>query len=282
MKVVKVINNNNLCVLDDNGREQIVSGKGIGFGKKYGDMVEVSQIQKTYLITDSELQKKMISMLKEIPSEYMFFTNDMVEHIKKVYPSKLNESLLVTLSDHIAFAIERKKSGIEFTNPLIDSIREAYPEELSLGEYCVEQIRERLDIAMSKDEAGFIAMHIINARLDIKMSDVYEITKMINGCIEIAEYYYQEKFQKDSVSYERFLTHLKYLAQRLFQNKPLPQNLSDDVTFVAMIKKTCNKHYKCARCIQEYILKTYKKDINDDELITLAIHLKKVSIKADF
>ncbi|MBQ8260657.1 MAG: PRD domain-containing protein [Lachnospiraceae bacterium] len=282
MKVVKVINNNNLCVLDDNGREQIVSGKGIGFGKKYGDMVEVSQIQKTYLITDSELQKKMISMLKEIPSEYMFFTNDMVEHIKKVYPSKLNESLLVTLSDHIAFAIERKKSGIEFTNPLIDSIREAYPEELSLGEYCVEQIRERLDIAMSKDEAGFIAMHIINARLDIKMSDVYEITKMINGCIEIAEYYYQEKFQKDSVSYERFLTHLKYLAQRLFQNKPLPQNLSDDVTFVAMIKKTCNKHYKCAMCIQEYILKTYKKDINDDELITLAIHLKKVSIKAGF
>lgn len=282
MKVVKVINNNNLCVLDDNGREQIVSGKGIGFGKKYGDMVEVSQIQKTYLITDSELQKKMISMLKEIPSEYMFFTNDMVEHIKKVYPSKLNESLLVTLSDHIAFAIERKKSGIEFTNPLIDSIREAYPEELSLGEYCVEQIRERLDIAMSKDEAGFIAMHIINARLDIKMSDVYEITKMINGCIEIAEYYYQEKFQKDSVLYERFLTHLKYLAQRLFQNKPLPQNLSDDVTFVAMIKKTCNKHYKCAMCIQEYILKTYKKDINDDELITLAIHLKKVSIKADF
>ena len=282
MKVVKVINNNNLCVLDDNGREQIVSGKGIGFGKKYGDMVEVSQIQKTYLITDSELQKKMISMLKEIPSEYMFFTNDMVEHIKKVYPSKLNESLLVTLSDHIAFAIERKKSGIEFTNPLIDSIREAYPEELSLGEYCVEQIRERLDIAMSKDEAGFIAMHIINARLDIKMSDVYEITKMINGCIEIAEYYYQEKFQRDSVSYERFLTHLKYLAQRLFQNKPLPQNLSDDVTFVAMIKKTCNKHYKCAMCIQEYILKTYKKDINDDELITLAIHLKKVSIKADF
>ena len=282
MKVVKVINNNNLCVLDDNGREQIVSGKGIGFGKKYGDMVEVSQIQKTYLITDSELQKKMISMLKEIPSEYMFFTNDMVEHIKKVYPSKLNKSLLVTLSDHIAFAIERKKSGIEFTNPLIDSIREAYPEELSLGEYCVEQIRERLDIAMSKDEAGFIAMHIINARLDIKMSDVYEITKMINGCIEIAEYYYQEKFQKDSVSYERFLTHLKYLAQRLFQKKPLPQNLSDDVTFVAMIKKTCNKHYKCAMCIQEYILKTYKKDINDDELITLAIHLKKVSIKADF
>ena len=64
MRIVKVINNNNLCVLDDDGREQIVSGKGIGFGKKYGDNVDISQIQKTYLITDSELQKKMISLLK--------------------------------------------------------------------------------------------------------------------------------------------------------------------------------------------------------------------------
>lgn len=282
MKVIKVINNNNLCVLDDNGKEQIVSGKGIGFGKKYGDMIDSSQVQKTYMITDSELQKKMISMLKDIPLEYMIFTNDIVEYIKKVYPAKLNESLLVTLSDHIAFAIERKNNGIEFTNPLLDSIRETYPQELALGEYCVSQIQERLKISMSKDEAGFIAMHIINARLDTKISDVYDITKMINGCIEIAEYYYNEKLNKSSVSYERFLSHLKYLAQRLFQNKPLPKNLSDDDTFMTMIKKTCNKHYKCALCIQEYILKTYKKDINDDELITLTIHLKKVSTEATF
>ena len=282
MKVIKVINNNNLCVLDDNGREQIVSGKGIGFGKKHGDTVDSSQIQKTYLITDSELQKKMITMLKEIPAEYMTFTNDMVDHIKKTYKSRLNESLLVTLSDHIAFAIERKKNGVEFTNPLLDSIKEAYPQELSLGRYCVEQMQKCLGVEMSEDEAGFIAMHIINAKLDTKMSDVYDITKMINGCVEVAEYYYHVKFDKSSVSYERFLTHLKFLAQRLFQNKALPQNLSDDDTFVAMIKKTCNRHYKCALCLQEYILKTYKKEINDDELITLSIHLKKISAEADF
>ena len=107
MKVIKAINNHNLCVLDDDGREQIVSGKGIGFGKKYGDTVDPAQIQKTYLITDSELQKKMISMLQEIPFEYVAFTNDIVEYIKKEYALKLNESLLITLADHISFAISR-------------------------------------------------------------------------------------------------------------------------------------------------------------------------------
>ncbi|MGN0575253.1 MAG: PRD domain-containing protein [Ruminococcus sp.] len=277
MKIIKVINNNNLCVLDDNGREQIVSGKGIGFGKKYGDTVSPDQIQKTYLITDSELQKKMISMLKEIPSEYMIFTNDIVEYIKQTYPHTLNESLLVTLSDHIAFAIERQKKGMEFTNPLLESISEIYPQELSLGEYCVEQMEKQLGVKMNRHEAGFIAMHIINARLDTKISDVYDITKLINGCIEIAEYYYNKKFDRDTVYFERFQVHLKHLAQRLFQNKPLPNSLSNDAVFFNMIKKTCNKHFRCAQCIQEYILKTFKKNINDDELISLTIHLKKIS-----
>lgn len=277
MKIIKTINNNTVCVVDENGREQIVSGKGIGFGKKYGDKIEVSQIQKVYMITDSALQKKMIELLREIPYEYLKFTEDMVEHIKKIVPTPLNESLLVTLSDHINFAIERKDQGIEFTNPLIDSIRECYPLELSLGEYCVEQMEHQLGISMNKDEAGFIAMHIINARLDTKMSDVYDITKMINGCVEISEYYYSEKFNRKSVSYERYVAHLKFLAQRLFRNQPLPQTLSDDAAFAAMIKKSCNKHYKCALCIQDYILKTYGKNITEDELLTLTIHLKKVS-----
>lgn len=277
MKVLKAINNNNLCVLDDQGREQIVSGKGIGFGKKYGDEVDPTLVQKTYLITDSELQKKMVTLLREIPEEYMVFANDLVEHIKSFYTEKLNESLLVTLSDHIAFAIERKKSGIMFTNPLLDSIGECYPRELALGEYCVAQLKEKLGVEMPRDEAGFIAMHIINARLDIEISDVYDITKLINGCIEIAEYYYKEKFDKNDPAYGRFVSHLKYLAQRLFQNRPLSDALSNDAAFASMIRKTCNKHYKCALCIQEYILKTYQKNINDDELLTLTIHLKKVS-----
>lgn len=277
MKVIKAINNNNLCVLDEHGKEQIVSGKGIGFGKKYGDEVDPSQIQKTYLITDHELQKKMITLLREIPEEYLTFTSDIVKSINAAYSESLKESLLVTLSDHIAFAIDRKKNGVEFTNPLLDSISECFPKELRLGEYCVDQIDKKLGIKMSRDEAGFIAMHIINARLDIKIGDVYDITKMINGCIEISEYYYKKKFDKNSPCYERFVAHLKYLAGRLFEGKSLPEGLSNDDAFALMIRKTCNKHYKCALCIQEYILKTYKKNISEDELLTLTIHLKKIS-----
>ena len=58
MKIIKVINNNTVSVIDDKGKEQIISGKGIGFGKKYGDEPDKDKIQKMYLVTDSELRKR--------------------------------------------------------------------------------------------------------------------------------------------------------------------------------------------------------------------------------
>lgn len=277
MKVIKVINNNNLCVLDDGGREQIVSGCGIGFGKKYGDAVNPSKVQKTYLITDSELQKRMITMLKEIPNEYIVFTNDMVEHIKRVYPHRLGESLLVALSDHVAFAIERAKRGVSLTNSLLDSIRGAYPDEIRLGEYCVEQMRIRLGVRMAADEAGFIAMHILNARLDSRRDEAYDVTEIVDGCVAAAERFAGEPFDRSSIYFERFTTHLKFLAQRLLRDQPLSRRLSEDTIFLAMIKKTCNRHFQCAQAIQEHILREHGKSVNDDELISLAIHLKRIS-----
>ena len=277
MKVVKVVNNNNLCVLDDNGHEQIVSGKGIGFGKKYGDPVDQNEIQKTYLITDSKLQEKMISLLKEIPEEHMNLANEIVEYIKKGYPAKLNDSLLITLSDHISFAIERKQKGIEFTNPLLDSIEASYPEALKMGEYGVERINEAFGLSMTRDEAGFIAMHIINAQLDTKMSEVYDITKMINGCLETAEFTLQMKFDKSSESYKTFVDYLKYLSPRLLLRRSLPEGLDKDRIFVKMLKKTCHEQYLCAEKIQEYMMKTFQINISEDILLTLTIHLKRLS-----
>ena len=277
MRVVKVINNNNLCVLDDNGHEQIVSGKGIGFGKKYGDKVDRNDIQKTYLITDSKIQEKMISLLKEIPEEYMNLANEIVEYIKKEYPAKLNDSLLVTLSDHISFAIERKKKGIEFTNPLLDSIEAAYPEALKMGEYAVEKMNEKLSLSMARDEAGFIAMHVINAQLDTKMDEGYDITKLINGCIETAEFALQMKFDQNSESYKSFVDYLKYLSLQLLRRKALPEGLDQAKAFVKMMKKYCKARYLCAGKIQEYILKTFQIDISEDVVLTLTIYLKRLS-----
>ncbi len=277
MKIIKVINNNNVCVFDNNGKEQIISAKGIGFGKKYGDEIEPNGDFKIYMITDSSFRKKLIESLSEIPYEIIAVTDDLVKYISEHTDGKLNDSLLITLSDHISFAIERKKNGMEFSNPLMDSISEYFPDEFVLGKYCLEKINNTLNVHLSNDEAGFIAMHIINARLGTKMSQVSDITKLVNDCAYIADKCFSGKIDKTSVFYERFLIHLKFLAKRLFKAEELPNVLSRDDDILSLIKLKFKKHYKCAKCMQDHILKNYAKTISEDEMLTLAIHLKRIT-----
>lgn len=277
MKIIKVINNNNVCVFDNNGKEQIISAKGIGFGKKYGDEIELNGDFKIYMITDSSFRKRLIESLSEIPYEIIAITDDLVKYISEHTDGKLNDSLLITLSDHISFAIERKKNGMEFSNPLMDSISEYFPDEFALGKYCLEKINNTLNIHLSNDEAGFIAMHIINARLGTKMSQVSDITKLVNDCADIADKCFSGKIDKTSVFYERFIIHLKFLAKRLFKAEELPNVLSRDDDILSLIKLKFKKHYKCAKCMQDHILKNYAKTISEDEMLTLAIHLKRIT-----
>ena len=44
MQIIKVINNNVISSEDDKGKEIIVMGKGIGFGKKAGEEIDRKSI----------------------------------------------------------------------------------------------------------------------------------------------------------------------------------------------------------------------------------------------
>lgn len=279
MEIIKVINNNNVCIKTDKGKEQIVSGKGIGYAKKPDDTILPSQIQKTYMITDSEMQKRLIELLTEIPEGYIKFSNDLVEYIKNHISWEINDSLLISLADHIYFAIKRKKKGIEFNNPMLDSLRTCYPEELNLGYYCINEIERRLKIKFNLDEAGFIAMHIINARLDPNMSDIYNSTKLINGCLDIVLHIFPD-INKQVLSYERFMVHIKYLTQRVIDKQPYDNLLANDDIFLNQIKNTYTDEYKCAKQIEQYILETSSILISDEELITITIHLARLNIES--
>ena len=48
MRIKKVINNNILCVIDEKGNEMIVTGKGLGFGRKVAQFVDPAQVEKVY------------------------------------------------------------------------------------------------------------------------------------------------------------------------------------------------------------------------------------------
>ena len=278
MRIKKVINNNILCAVDEKGNELIVTGRGIGFQRHRGEILAPALVERTYRMEEKSGQRKLRELVEKIPIEHLSLTENLIRHIQTQIPQKLNESLLITLADHISFAIARKEQGVEFSNPLKGPIMSYYPAEYCLGQHCLKVIREELGVSLHEDEAAFIALHIVNAELNTDMSEMFEITKFLEGAIAVVEYFYQKQFDRESLDFNRFVVHLRYFAQRLFQNKLMEDTQEErDALFRELIMKNCKEHYKCALCIADYVRNTYQKTLSDEELTYLTIHLKRIN-----
>ncbi|HIQ99697.1 MAG TPA: PRD domain-containing protein [Candidatus Scybalocola faecavium] len=273
-RIERVINNNVVCSVNGKGEEIILRGKGIGFQKKPGMEVDASLVEGIFTLEKSQTKNKLVQLLEDIPEIYIEITSQIVDHAKETLGKSLNENIYVTLTDHIHFAIERKQKHLEYVNPLLWEIKSFYTGEYQVGLWALDLIHKRLGQRLKEDEAGFIALHIVNAQLGIQMDHMYRVTEMIGGILKIVEEYYGRHFDTDSMDYERFITHLKFFGQRLFKNKTYGQ---EDPGFHKMIKERYAKDYGCAMRIRLYIKKNYQKEIGTEEITFLTVHLRRLS-----
>lgn len=101
-----------------------------------------------------------------MPMEHVKITSDLISYAKNRLKLRLKQSIYVTLTDHMNFAITRFQQGIKPQNALLWEIKRFYAKEYELGMYAVNMIQERLKIRLPEDEAGFNALHFVNAEYD--------------------------------------------------------------------------------------------------------------------
>lgn len=273
-KILKVINNNVVCSTDHDGQEVIIRGLGIGFKKKEGDHVEEDRIEKVYKVVNPNTRSKLQELLADMPLDQVKTCTEIIEYAKSSLKRKLNDNIYLTLTDHISFAIQRMSEKQLYKNALLVEIKRFYPEEYAIGVYSLEIIKRNLGVELPIDEAGFIALHIVNAELDTKMSDMVHITELIHQVLDIIKEYYQIEFDEDSLYYDRLVTHLKFFGQRLFNNKV---TRNEDAVFQEMVKVQYPEAYKCAMYIRQYITDTYHKEVSEEEMVFLTVHLKRIA-----
>ncbi|HEX3021529.1 MAG TPA: PRD domain-containing protein, partial [Lachnospiraceae bacterium] len=240
--VKKVVNNNIVCSVDENGREIILRGLGIGFQKRVNDTIEPEKIEKIYRLDNSDTLTKLQNLLADIPIEHVNTSTEIIEYAKEHLTNTLNENIYITLTDHISFAIERKKNQMEYKNALLWEIKNFYPKEFEIGQYALKVVKDRIGVELSEDEAGFITLHIVNAELNMKMSDMVNITEFIQDIVEIIKNYYHIDFPKKSLNYDRFITHIKFLGQRIIKKECIKD---DDEQFQMIVKQRYFKDYRC-------------------------------------
>ncbi|HBD0835515.1 TPA: PRD domain-containing protein [Enterococcus faecalis] len=112
MIIHKILNNNVVITLDDDKREQIVMGKGIAFKKRIGDWVPDESIDQVFYLANQETSLKFQELLGNIPLEMMKLSDDIIVYAKSTLKKSLNDTIYISLTDHLYTALERKKQGI--------------------------------------------------------------------------------------------------------------------------------------------------------------------------
>lgn len=107
MIVDRVINNNIVSTIDDEGAELILMGRGLGFGTKSGNDIDESKVEKIFKLEDQNDAEQLKQLLLRVPLEEAEVVGDIVSYAKEKIAVNLNSSVYVTLTDHINFAIER-------------------------------------------------------------------------------------------------------------------------------------------------------------------------------
>ncbi|MBS6797493.1 MAG: PRD domain-containing protein [Coprobacillus sp.] len=272
MKIIKIFNNNSIAALSDELGDIILTGSGIGFQKKIGDLVDESRIEKTYIFKEKG-EKRIRRGINDIEPIYYEITSLLVSKATEQLNTQFYGEIFLAISDHIAFAIKRKKENIDLPNVVLSETKALYKKEYQLGLWIIKMIKEKTDIQLEEAEAGYIALHLVNFSTKNNAQNTSKIVNFVKDVFDIIEKTMHIKLELDSIDYARLSTHLKFLAERVFRNDV--ENTIDTTENIRDMLKENIRLSLCINRIKKLIYEKYHYTLTPDEQTYLCIHIKK-------
>lgn len=272
MRILKVINNNIVMVSNDQGEEVMVMGSGIGFRRSKGDLVERSRVEKVFRLSNEKISQ-FEKLVKTIPPDSISLAEKIIAYARETIRTELNDNIYISLTDHLNYALERKRQGIEFQNAILWEIRRYYPDEYAVGRKAVEMIKEELGIELSEDEAGFFALHVVNAELKGETAKGMDMPELIKDIVNLVKFTTGTNISEEGLSYDRFITHIKFFLQRIIAQREYD---SDDLVWTKEFTEKYPLAYKCALRIGSYVKAKLKFEVSEEELTYLTVHIQRM------
>lgn len=272
MKITRVINNNAVATIA-NKKEIILMGSGIGFQKKTGDMVEVNKIEKVYQIRDRFFQKYEQIFRNTEPVVFKI-VEQIQEYAEEELQCTLSPQFVFALADHISYAVERERKQEPMPNLMLQEIKLLYNKEYQVGKYGKQLVAKEMNITLPEDEAGYFALHIVNTRTGEPSMDVNNILILTNGILKILEEEEEIHCREDDFGYSRFLTHLKFLARRIFNKEQVQFKIMEGLYPGILAREP--KLEGTIEKIRNFIRETFDYDISVEESAYLAVHILQI------
>lgn len=275
MVIDKVLNTNVVLAKNDEGEQVIVMGCGVAFGKKAGEMIDDTKIDKIFSQDVPKLTDHFKKLVKDIPEDYINLAEEIIKQAKLKLGKEFNDDLYFSLSDHIYFTIQRYREGMLIQNRLLIETKRLYKEEFKVAMQSLQMINQRYEVELPEDEAAFIALHFVNAELNGDMQGTMQMTKVVQDILTIIKNFKHIDFDEDSLTYYRLVTHLKFFAQRILQRDRNTGNSENQLFQV--VKEKYKESFTCVERIAQYVDITYGYPISDDDKLYLTIDIERVS-----
>ena len=278
LRISKVLNSSVVLVRDDNGEESILLGKGIGYGRKAGQEIDRQPSDRVFIPLSNPDAQPMLELFSSIPPVYLELTQEIVADAEETLGVKLSPHIYLMLTDHLHFAVERQQLGLNVTNRVLWEIKHFYRKEYEVGARALKRAGRLLNVVLPEEEAGNIAFHIVNARMDNGAGgDAMQAARLIGELTNIVTYRIHARLDTESIHFSRFISHLQFFADRFFSGKLM--NSEDDFLFNQM-QQGYPEAVDCAEKIRTFVLRKYGVFLPNEEAAYLALHIARLAKSA--
>lgn len=270
MKAIKKINNNVAICIDSDNNELVAFGKGIGFPMMPYEITDLSQIFMTFYRIENQFYK----VLKDIPENVFEVSALIVHEAMRKLRSNLNPNLVISLADHINFAMVRMKNFKEMKILFAYDVQHLYPLETEIGKYAIELIEKKLNVKLPDSEITTIAMHFVNAEEEsIDDTDSKQVVDLIDRITALIERSFTIKIDRKNYNYNRFVMHMRYHLQRILNNTQFSE---DNKALIDSMKQSHPEVYEVAIKGGGMISGTLNSSVTESELLYLMIHIARI------
>lgn len=272
MRVKRVISNNAVLAIDDSLQEIVALGRGLGHGRRPGDTLDAGQIEQVFFAGDAD--ERLTQFLADMPLEYVRMAGKIADLAHERLGLKVTQALILPIADHLQFAVQRVREGIEVRFPLAWEVSQLYPVELEIGERAVAMVNAGFNVSLHDDEAVAFAMHLVNAQfVSPGMGPALEMTQTIAHAFDVIERSFGVTIDHRSMSAARFVTHLRYLYARVASGK---QIADPHPTFIDAITNAHPEAAACAAKLRFMFEMNLRATLTDDEVAYVALHVARL------
>ena len=141
---------------------------------------------------------------------------------------------------------------------------------------CIRPIlKKRLNVEIDEHEVGYIALHIHSAIEDENVALSMQIAQTVRECIQMVEDATGLTIDVMSLSYNRLMNHVRYMAARAVKGEKLKLNMND------YMSTKFPKAYELASQVCRHLENYLRKPLDEVEIGYLAMHIERVAAQEE-